>query len=63
MEIKLNILHLLTLLFVILNLAGVIDWAWWLVLLPSLIWLGWWLLAFIFIFCILIVTIIANLID
>ena len=32
-----SFLHVLTLIFVVLKLTGVINWTWWLVLLPSLI--------------------------
>jgi len=32
-------LHVLTVLFVVLKLAEVISWSWWLVFLPSIIWL------------------------
>ena len=31
-------LNLLTIVFVILKLCGVIAWSWWLVLLPTIIW-------------------------
>jgi len=43
--------HLLTIIFVVAKLAGVINWSWWLVLLPSLISFGlsWIILAFFFI--------------
>ena len=32
-----SFLHVMTLIFVVLKLTGVINWTWWLVLLPSLI--------------------------
>ena len=32
---KLGILNILTIIFVIAKLSGVIDWSWWLVLLPT----------------------------
>lgn len=32
-----SFLHVITLIFVVLKLTGVINWTWWLVLLPSLI--------------------------
>lgn len=31
-----SFLHVLTFIFIILKVAGVINWAWWIVLLPSL---------------------------
>lgn len=40
--------HLTTLVFVVLKLTGTIFWSWWLVFLPSLIIVGFWVLAFIF---------------
>lgn len=35
-----SFLHVMTLIFVVLKLTGVVNWAWWLVLLPSLIYFG-----------------------
>jgi hypothetical protein len=35
-----NWFHLLTIIFVVAKLGGVLDWSWWLVLLPSLFSLG-----------------------
>ena len=35
-----SFLHVLTLIFVVLKLTGVITWSWWTVLLPSLIYFG-----------------------
>ena len=32
-----SLLHVMTFIFVILKLTGVVSWSWWLVLLPSLI--------------------------
>lgn len=32
-----SFLHVLTFIFIILKIAGVVNWSWWLVLLPSLI--------------------------
>ena len=32
-----SFLHVITLIFVVLKLTGVINWTWWLVLLPSLV--------------------------
>ena len=32
-----SFLHVMTLIFVVLKLTGVINWTWWLVLLPSLV--------------------------
>ena len=40
MEIKLNFLHILTLIFVVAKLFNFIHWSWWLVFLPSLISFG-----------------------
>jgi hypothetical protein len=39
-----GILEILTILFIALKLLGVIDWSWWLVLLPELIAVGIYLL-------------------
>ena len=35
-----SFLHVLTFIFVVLKLTGVVSWSWWLVLLPSLIYFG-----------------------
>ena len=35
-----SFLHVLTLIFIILKVAGVVTWSWWTVLLPSLIYFG-----------------------
>jgi hypothetical protein len=39
-----GILELLTVIFVILKLIGTIDWSWWLVLLPTLISIGFYII-------------------
>lgn len=38
MKINVGLLNLLTIVFVILKLVGVITWSWWLILLPTIIW-------------------------
>ena len=35
-----SFLHVLTFIFIILKVAGVVNWSWWTVLLPSLIYFG-----------------------
>ena len=35
-----SFLHVLTFIFIILKVAGVVSWSWWTVLLPSLIYFG-----------------------
>lgn len=35
-----SFLHVMTFIFIILKVAGVINWVWWVVLLPSLIYFG-----------------------
>ena len=35
-----SFLHVLTFIFIILKVAGVVTWSWWTVLLPSLIYFG-----------------------
>ena len=35
-----SFLHVLTFIFIILKVAGVVSWSWWVVLLPSLIYFG-----------------------
>lgn len=46
-------LEVLTLVFIVLKLTGVIDWSWWLVVLPELIAVGiyivWFLIVAIFV--------------
>lgn len=42
-----GLFNVLTLIFVVLKLVGVIAWSWWLVLLPTIIAIGIWLVVFI----------------
>ena len=35
-----SFLHVMTFIFIILKVAGVVTWSWWVVLLPSLIYFG-----------------------
>ena len=35
-----SFLHVMTFIFVVLKLTGVVTWSWWVVLLPSLIYFG-----------------------
>lgn len=35
-----SFLHVMTFIFIILKVTGVVNWAWWVVLLPSLIYFG-----------------------
>jgi len=51
----LGLSSVLTIIFVVLKLVGVIDWNWWLVLLPTLISVGLWVI-FIVIYAILLVN-------
>lgn len=51
----LSLSSILTIIFVIAKLLGVINWSWWLVLLPSIISLGLWVL---FIVVVLIIVVI-----
>lgn len=51
----LGLSSVLTIIFVVLKLVGVIDWSWWLVLLPTLISVGLWII-FIVIYAILLVN-------
>lgn len=46
---------ILTIIFVIAKLVGLIDWSWWLVLLPSIISVGLWLLLIVVVMIILII--------
>lgn len=46
------LLHILTIIFMILKLFGVIAWSWWWVTFPSLIALALWLLLFIIGVCV-----------
>ncbi|MDK0812096.1 hypothetical protein P5E54_15270 [Clostridium perfringens] len=48
-----GILEVLTLIFIVLKLCGVIAWTWWLVLLPEII-------AFIFYILVIIITVFAG---
>ena len=43
----LSLSSILTIIFVIAKLFGVINWSWWLVLLPSLISIGLWVLLIV----------------
>lgn len=54
---------ILTILFVALKLLGVIDWSWWLVLLPTIISVGLTALVWLVIGLIMIVCIIAASLD
>lgn len=42
-----GLLELLTIVFVVLKVVGIIDWSWWLVILPMIIALGLYIAAFI----------------
>lgn len=44
-----GILEALTIVFIVLKLINVIDWSWWLVLLPEIIGIGLYILWFLFI--------------
>ncbi|EPZ9216559.1 hypothetical protein JVI29_002954 [Clostridium perfringens] len=52
-RINMGILEVLTLIFIVLKLCGVIAWTWWLVLLPEII-------AFIFYILVIIITVFAG---
>lgn len=54
---------ILTIVFVILKLCGIINWSWWLVLLPSIISIGLTVLVWAVIGLILLVALIAELKD
>ena len=41
----LGLFSVLTIIFVVLKLVGVINWSWWLVLLPTFIGIGLWLIV------------------
>ena len=56
----LSLSSILTIIFVIAKLFGVINWSWWLVLLPSIISIG---LGFVFMIIVLIIVIIAALLE
>ena len=51
----LSLSSILTIIFVIAKLFGVINWSWWLVLLPSLISLGLWVLIIVVVLIIVII--------
>ena len=44
---RINLLTVLTVVFAGLKLGGVIDWSWWLVLMPTLVGVGFWLVVFL----------------
>ena len=56
----LSLSSILTIIFVIAKLFGVINWSWWLVLLPSLISIGLWVLLIV---VVLIIVIIGALLE
>ena len=56
----LSLSSILTIIFVIAKLLGVINWSWWLVLLPSIISVGLWVL---FIVVVLLIVIIGALLE
>jgi hypothetical protein len=43
--------EVLTIVFIVLKLLGIIDWSWWLVLLPEIIAVGLYIAWWIFIIC------------
>ena len=51
----LGLSSILTIIFVIAKLFGVINWSWWLVFLPSIISVGLWLLLIVVVMIILII--------
>ena len=51
----LSLSSILTIIFVIAKLFGVINWSWWLVLLPSIISVGLWVLIIVVVFILLII--------
>lgn len=51
----LSLSSILTIIFVIAKLFGVINWSWWLVLLPSLISVGLWVLMIVVVLIIVII--------
>lgn len=53
MTINLNYLNLLTIVFVVAKLWEKIDWDWFYVFLPTIIWLGFGALVWIFVFVML----------
>jgi ABC-type bacteriocin/lantibiotic exporter with double-glycine peptidase domain len=44
-----GILELLTIVFIVLKLIGTIDWSWWLVLLPTIVSVSFYILWFVFV--------------
>ncbi len=59
-EYSISLSSILTIIFVIAKLTGVIDWSWWIVFLPTIITIG---LAIIFMAVLLIVIMIGAAID
>lgn len=51
----LSLSSILTIIFVIAKLLGVINWSWWLVLLPSIISVGLWVLIIVVVFIIVVI--------
>lgn len=51
----LSLSSILTIIFVIAKLFGVINWSWWLVLLPSIISVGLWVLLIVVVFIIVVI--------
>ena len=56
-------LGLLTIVFIVLKLTNVIDWSWWLVLLPALISVGIFLLIMLFVLLAAVVAIVIAFLD
>lgn len=44
-----GILEVLTIVFIVLKLIGTIDWSWWLVLLPTIVSVSFYIIWFVFI--------------
>ncbi len=59
-EYSISLSSILTIIFVIAKLTGVIDWSWWIVFLPTIITIG---LAILFMAVLLIVIMIGAAID
>ncbi len=59
-EYSISLSSILTIIFVIAKLTGVIDWSWWIVFLPTIITIG---LAIIFVAVLLIIIMIGAAID
>ena len=51
----LSLSSILTIIFVIAKLFGVINWSWWLVLLPSIISVGLWVLLIVVVFILIVI--------